>query len=157
MLRYLWADLQRARPSRLTEGQRGPIVSHLRHDAAAISYRRGQSGLEDTTRKKQFRSHEGNGSIQVVEHVEMVIAIELLAACQAIEFHRPLTTTPPLERVHKLVRSKVCAKSYTGKGCSASKDLHEIRRSVANSDQCAKSFLIRPSHFIHSNQQKCPH
>jgi histidine ammonia-lyase len=46
-------------------------------------------------------------AVEVVEHVEMVIAIELLAACQAIEFHRPLTTTPPLERVHKLVRSKV--------------------------------------------------
>jgi histidine ammonia-lyase len=29
--------------------------------------------------------------------VEKVIAIELLAACQAIEFLRPLKTTQPLE------------------------------------------------------------
>jgi histidine ammonia-lyase len=37
--------------------------------------------------------------------VENVIAIELLAACQAIEFLRPLKTTVPLEEVYKLVRS----------------------------------------------------
>lgn len=42
---------------------------------------------------------------QVVENVENVIAIELLAACQAIEFLRPLKTTVPLEEVYKLVRS----------------------------------------------------
>lgn len=34
-----------------------------------------------------------------------VIAIELLAACQAIEFLRPLKTTTPLEEVYKAVRS----------------------------------------------------
>jgi len=34
-----------------------------------------------------------------------VIAIELLAACQAIEFLRPLKTTQPLEEVIKVVRS----------------------------------------------------
>lgn len=46
-------------------------------------------------------------ALEVVEHVETVIAIELLAACQALEFHRPLKTTEPLEAVHALVRSKV--------------------------------------------------
>ena len=34
-----------------------------------------------------------------------VIAVELLAACQAIEFLRPLKTTVPLEEVYKVVRS----------------------------------------------------
>lgn len=34
-----------------------------------------------------------------------VVAIELLAACQAIEFLRPLKTTAPLEEVYKLVRT----------------------------------------------------
>lgn len=41
----------------------------------------------------------------MVENVEKVIAIELLAACQAIEFLRPLKTTAPLEEVIKVVRS----------------------------------------------------
>lgn len=44
-------------------------------------------------------------ALRVVEHVEQVVAIELLAACQAIEFLRPLKTTPPLEEVYKLVRT----------------------------------------------------
>jgi hypothetical protein len=42
-----------------------------------------------------------------VGHVEYCIAIELLCACQAIEFLRPLTTTKPLEAVHAVVRSVV--------------------------------------------------
>ncbi|XP_006013136.1 histidine ammonia-lyase-like isoform X1 [Latimeria chalumnae] len=46
-------------------------------------------------------------ALQVVEHVEQVLAIELLAACQGIEFSRPLKTTAPLEEVYKLVRSVV--------------------------------------------------
>merc|ERR1712071_306127 len=37
----------------------------------------------------------------------MGIAIELLAACQAIEFLRPMKTTVPLEEVYRVVRSAV--------------------------------------------------
>ncbi|KAM6987055.1 histidine ammonia-lyase-like [Aplochiton taeniatus] len=46
-------------------------------------------------------------ALRVVEHVEQVLAIELLAACQALEFLRPLKTTAPLEKVYDLVRSVV--------------------------------------------------
>ncbi|NP_001086644.1 histidine ammonia-lyase, gene 1 L homeolog [Xenopus laevis] len=46
-------------------------------------------------------------ALKVVEHVEYVLAIELLAACQGLEFHRPLQTTTPLEKVYDLVRSAV--------------------------------------------------
>ncbi|KAM7396944.1 hypothetical protein PAMP_019947 [Pampus punctatissimus] len=46
-------------------------------------------------------------ALRVVEHVEQVLAIELLAACQGIEFLRPLRTTTPLEKVYELVRSVV--------------------------------------------------
>lgn len=35
----------------------------------------------------------------------LVLAIELLCACQGIEFLRPLKTTQPLESVYALVRS----------------------------------------------------
>lgn len=45
--------------------------------------------------------------LQVIQNVERVLAIELLAACQGIDLRRPLKTTVPLEEVHKLVRSKV--------------------------------------------------
>ncbi|XP_030587520.1 histidine ammonia-lyase isoform X2 [Archocentrus centrarchus] len=46
-------------------------------------------------------------ALRVIEHVEQVLAIELLAACQGIEFLRPLRTTTPLEKVYELVRSVV--------------------------------------------------
>ncbi|KAM4675249.1 histidine ammonia-lyase isoform 2-T2 [Discoglossus pictus] len=46
-------------------------------------------------------------ALRVIEHVEHVLGIELLAACQGIEFLRPLRTTTPLEKVYDLVRSVV--------------------------------------------------
>ncbi|KAM6437304.1 histidine ammonia-lyase isoform 1-T1 [Liasis olivaceus] len=46
-------------------------------------------------------------ALKVIEHVEQVLAVELLAACQGIEFLRPLRTTTPLEKVYELVRSIV--------------------------------------------------
>uniref|UniRef100_A0A3Q2SZF2 Histidine ammonia-lyase n=1 Tax=Fundulus heteroclitus TaxID=8078 RepID=A0A3Q2SZF2_FUNHE len=46
-------------------------------------------------------------ALRIVEHVEQVLAIELLAACQGIEFLRPLRTTTPLEKVYDLVRTVV--------------------------------------------------
>jgi histidine ammonia-lyase len=46
-------------------------------------------------------------ALSVVENVEHVLAIEILCACQAIEFFRPLRTTEPLEAVHALVRKHV--------------------------------------------------
>ena len=45
--------------------------------------------------------------LQVIENVQRIIAIELLAACQAIEFLRPLRTTKPLEAVYQIVRREV--------------------------------------------------
>jgi histidine ammonia-lyase len=36
-----------------------------------------------------------------------IVAIELLAAAQGIDFHRPLKSSPHLEHVHALLRHKV--------------------------------------------------
>lgn len=46
-------------------------------------------------------------ALSIVEHVEVIIAIELLAACQALEFLRPLRTTKTLERVYETIRAHV--------------------------------------------------
>src|SRR5262245_22635129 len=45
----------------------------------------------------------------VVENLERVLAIELIAAFQAMEFLRPLRSSAPLERVRQLFRRKVRA------------------------------------------------
>jgi len=44
---------------------------------------------------------------RILDNVERVLAIELLAAAQGLEFHRPLRTSPALERVHAAIREKV--------------------------------------------------
>ena len=46
-------------------------------------------------------------SLPMLVSISAVVAIELLAACQGLEFHRPKKTTAPLEEVYKLVRSSV--------------------------------------------------
>jgi histidine ammonia-lyase len=43
----------------------------------------------------------------VVENAARVIATELVCACQGIEFHRPLRTTPALEEAIARVREYV--------------------------------------------------
>ncbi|KAI1301718.1 Histidine ammonia-lyase [Halotydeus destructor] len=60
------------------------------------------AGTEDHVSMGGFAARK---ALDVVENVEKVVAIELLAACQAIEFLRPLKTTEPLEHVYRLVRS----------------------------------------------------
>nr|CAD7585848.1 unnamed protein product [Timema genevievae] len=52
-------------------------------------------------------------SLQVLDNVERVIAIELLAACQAIEFLRPLKTTVPLEEVYNVIRNSIRLRKKT--------------------------------------------
>jgi histidine ammonia-lyase len=43
----------------------------------------------------------------MAQNTAVIIGIELLAAAQGIDFHRPLTTSPHLEHVHAQLRAKV--------------------------------------------------
>jgi histidine ammonia-lyase len=49
---------------------------------------------------------------RVVQNTARVLAVELLAACEAIEFHRPTRSSAPLEAVHALVRVHVAAHGH---------------------------------------------
>ena len=44
---------------------------------------------------------------RVVANTSRVLAVELLAACEALDFRRPLRSSPPLEAVHARVREQV--------------------------------------------------
>lgn len=44
---------------------------------------------------------------RVTQNVRRVLAVEALAACQGLEFRRPLQSAVPLEAVHALVRTRV--------------------------------------------------
>ncbi|KTD82320.1 histidine ammonia-lyase [Legionella waltersii] len=43
----------------------------------------------------------------MIDNTRTILAIELLAACQGLEFHKPLTTSPQLQQIHKKLRSVV--------------------------------------------------
>lgn len=45
--------------------------------------------------------------LQMAENTAGIVAIELLSACQGIDFRRPLTSSPALEKIHGLVRQHV--------------------------------------------------
>ena len=44
---------------------------------------------------------------EMAHNTAVIVAIELLAAAQGVDFHRPLTSSPQLEQVHGQLRSKV--------------------------------------------------
>jgi histidine ammonia-lyase len=46
---------------------------------------------------------------QMAHNTGVIVGIELLAAAQGIEFHRPLTSSGHLEHVHALLRGRVAA------------------------------------------------
>ncbi len=52
-------------------------------------------------------SISGRKTLQVIENVQKILAIELLTASQAFEFRKPLKSGILLDEVHKFVRKKV--------------------------------------------------
>jgi histidine ammonia-lyase len=52
-------------------------------------------------------AHGARRLLPMAENARGVIAVELLAAAQACDFHAPLTSSPPLEAARRLVRAEV--------------------------------------------------
>ena len=52
-------------------------------------------------------SISGRKFCQVLSNVSKVLAIEILYACQAMDYRRPLQFSPFIERIHALVRSHI--------------------------------------------------
>jgi histidine ammonia-lyase len=52
-------------------------------------------------------SISGRKALNVVENLEKILAIELLCACQALDFRHPILTTPVLEEIHQKVRKQI--------------------------------------------------
>lgn len=62
------------------------------------------SGQEDHVAMSGFA---GRKALSVVRHVEHIISIELMCACQGLDFLLPLKPSAALSRVHALVRTKI--------------------------------------------------
>jgi histidine ammonia-lyase len=52
-------------------------------------------------------AHGARRLLPMVENAVAIIGIELLVAAQACDFHAPLTSSPPLERVRAILRAEV--------------------------------------------------
>jgi histidine ammonia-lyase len=59
---------------------------------------------EDHVSMSMHASLKAERALQLAAHV---IAVEVVCACQALDFHAPLTTSAPLARVHAAVRERV--------------------------------------------------
>ena len=52
-------------------------------------------------------SISGRKALRVVANLRRILAVELFCAAQALDFHRPLRSSEPLEAVHALVRARI--------------------------------------------------
>jgi histidine ammonia-lyase len=79
--------------------------------------------------------HVSMGSIsgrklkRTLDNLENILAIELMCACQAIEFRRPLRSSILLEAAHDIVRSEV---SFASEDRIFADDISKIRRMLAD-------------------------
>jgi histidine ammonia-lyase len=62
------------------------------------------AGQEDHV---SMATHGARRLVKMTENAATIVGIELLAAAQGIDFHRPLTSSPQLEEVHSLIRAEV--------------------------------------------------
>jgi len=46
-------------------------------------------------------------TLRIIDNLRKILAVELMCACQALDFRRPLESTPVIEEVHKLVRQHI--------------------------------------------------
>lgn len=94
--------------------------------------------------------HVSMGSIsgrklnKVIDNLEYILAIELLSACQAIEFRRPLKSSPILEFAHDYVRGFV---SFAEEDRIFANDINKIREIIHD-----HSFVTQVNSFANAGK-----
>jgi histidine ammonia-lyase len=82
----------------------------LVNEAQILAHPAGAGSIPTSAGQEDFNSMGAAAALKaraVVENCAQVIATELVCACQGLEFHRPLRTTPPLEAAVARVRALV--------------------------------------------------
>ena len=82
----------------------------LVNENQTLAHPAGASSIPTSAGQEDFNSMGAWAALKAraaVENTARVIATELVCACQGIEFHRPLRTTPPLEQALARVREYV--------------------------------------------------
>ena len=76
---------------------------------------------------------------QMNDNTATIVAIELLAACQGIEFRKPLKTSPKLLQVVEKIRSKI---PFYTQDRTFHKDIEWVKKSVVLSDNMSKRLQL---------------
>jgi histidine ammonia-lyase len=82
----------------------------LVNECQVLAHPAGAASIPTSAGQEDFNSMGALAALKartVVENCAQVIATELACACQGLEFHRPLRTTPPLEAAVEKVRAIV--------------------------------------------------
>lgn len=88
-------------------------------------------------------THGARRTLEIAGNSRDVIAIELLAACQGIDFHSPLQTSPSLLRVHAALREQVPFTNADRLMADEIAIAREILASPAVQEPCASLFDSR--------------
>jgi histidine ammonia-lyase len=81
-------------------------------------------------------SISGRKLSQVLDNLEYILAIELMSACQAIEFRRPLKSSGILEGAHEYVRNFVQFASEDRIFAADIRQLHAIIHDFSFVEHC---------------------
>ncbi len=85
-------------------------AASLVNECQTLAHPAGASSIPTCAGQEDFNSMGAWAALKaraVVEHCAHVIATELVCACQGLEFHRPLRSTPVLEEALERVRAYV--------------------------------------------------
>ncbi|MCC6582104.1 MAG: histidine ammonia-lyase [Chitinophagales bacterium] len=74
-------------------------------------------------------SISGRKLYQILDNLEYILAIELMSACQAIEFRRPLKSSALLETAHDFVRQTV---SFANEDRIFADDINQIKKIISD-------------------------
>ncbi len=74
-------------------------------------------------------SISGRKLYQILDNLEYILAIELMSACQAIEFRRPLKSSALLEAAHDFVRQTV---SFANEDRIFADDINQIKKIISD-------------------------
>ncbi|MDP4250713.1 MAG: histidine ammonia-lyase [Bacteroidota bacterium] len=80
---------------------------------------------------------------QILENLEYILSIELMTACQAIEFRRPLRSSLVLEHAHEFVRQEV---SFAKEDRIFAEDIAKIKTMISSFE-----FVKSVTHFAEKN------
>jgi histidine ammonia-lyase len=87
-------------------------------------------------------TYAGRRLHDMLQNTAEIVAIELLAAAQGVEFHRPKQTSPPLERAIQLIRE--VSRSYS-EDRALSRDVARVARMIDAGDFCEHATSVLPS------------